>query len=143
MTNKISRRQALVLLLVGVSSLSGCSSNTPTRASIRVDLLNVSERNGTYTFELRHRVELQGDVEPFRNVSVVIYDENGTEICRHPVGNFTEGGVYGPVNVTCHDFPHTISYDTEQNPCRPVINVNKRVYNSDTGMWVPKDIECD
>jgi len=90
------------------------------------------------------RVGVYADYEPFRNVAVVIKNNDSEEICRHYLGDLTKVGAYDRVTITCDGFPHTITYDIEGNPCDKNTNVEKYVYDPDQEDWIPEDVtSCD
>lgn len=144
MTDNRSRRNLLTTALGAVSTLGGCvfPPGADTQRSLTIDLLNVSERNGTYTITLRTRLGGQADNKPFRNVSVIVKNEAGEIRCRKPIGDVTEYGPSEPITFSCTEFPHTISYEIERDPCADDTSVKKMVYDSSEEDWIPSFIDC-
>jgi len=87
MIDNVSRRKLLSATAVAVGGVSGCGSEGTTHASLSMDLYNVSNENGSYVIDMRPRVGVEGDWEPFRNVSVIVQNEQENVICWHPIGN--------------------------------------------------------
>jgi len=89
------------------------------------------------------QVGVHADWEPFRNVSVVIQNNDSEEICRHYLGDLTKAGPYDRITITCNGFPHTITYEIEGNPCGPDTSLMKYIYDPDQELWVGTRVKCE
>jgi len=144
MTSKHSRRNLLKTTPLIVSGVSGCifAPESSSHASLSMDLHFVNRTDGQFRIQFNPQIGVTGDLEPFRNVTVIIRDRNGSVTCRQSIGNLERAGDYDPMNITCESFPQTITYDFERGPCRKDTSVQKMVYNPDENDWIPQRIEC-
>jgi hypothetical protein len=142
MIDRFTRRRLLALVPIVASSFAGCVPESGSQASLGIESLNVSESNGIYTIEMTPEVGVVGDWEPFRNVSVIVQNESGTVVCRKPIDDLTKSGEYDLVTFTCGEFPHTITYEFDRDPCQGNTTVHKRVYVEETDRWTEEFVEC-
>ncbi|GAA3879120.1 hypothetical protein GCM10022627_35000 [Haloarcula argentinensis] len=108
-----------------------------------MELYNVTESNRTYSIEIAPSVGVVGDWEPFHHVSVLAKNKNGEVSCRKHIGDLTKSGDYEPVTFTCNEFPHTITYEIDRDPCSQGTSVSKYVYNPEQDLWQPEKVECE
>lgn len=140
-----SRRHLLKSVSLISIWASGCimAPESGSHTSLDMDLRNVSVNNGQYTIRMNPRVGVTGELEPLRNVSILVKDQNNSVVCRRKIGDLERAGRHEPINITCSSFPHTITYDFEPGPCSDDISVSKSVYDSTQDLWVPEDVKCD
>jgi len=141
MNETTTRRRALVAISVGMSPFTGCI-NAPGHRSLTITQLTVSEANGTYRIEFVPRVGGPNE-DPFRNVSAVVLSSEGEVLCQHSLGTLSISDELEPVNFTCNDFPQTITYQIERDPCAQNTTVNKRVYNEEIDSWNEVRLSCE
>jgi len=141
MNETTTRRRALVAISVGMSPFTGCI-NAPGHRSISIDSISVSESNGNYIIEFVPRVGGPNE-DPFRNVSVVALDADGEILCQHSLRTLSISDEFDRVNFTCTGFPHTITYQIENNPCAQDTSIRKLVWNESEELWREERVSCD
>jgi len=143
MSDGLPRRRLLGFVPVAMGALAGCNLVNTSNASLRSNLLRVSDENGTYLIEIVPEVGVAGDWEPFYNVSVIADNEYREVICRKPIGDLTQAGEYEPVTFTCEAFPYIITYEIDRDPCSQGTLVYKDVYDPEQDLWVEYTVDCD
>jgi len=143
MVDQIRKREMLLCVASTVALISGCHSRS--HAELGFDSINIDKTEGMYVIEGEIGLGVTGEWDPFRNVSAVGLDEDGTVICRQPIGEvdseYVGGGKY--VSLACDQYPRVITYEIERDPCSPGIGVNKMVYDEERDLWVEESIECE
>lgn len=142
MSEEPPRRRLLGFVPAAAGALAGCFSVNSSNASLRTDSLTVSASNGTYSIEIVPEVTVEGDWEPFRNVSVIVKNDSGEVICQKPIGDLTRAGTYESVRFNCDAFPSVLTYEIDRDPCSQGTMVFKNVYDPEQDLWVEHATEC-
>ena len=143
MSDPLSRRRLLLSGVLLLSPLSGCHSDSHVNLLIRS--IEVNSNDSTHKIEFEVGLSVGGNWDSFKNVSAVGLDQDGTVICRQPIGEVDLEYVNSDssVTLTCDQLPHTITYEIDRNPCSPGVTVNKMVFDEERDLWVEEPIECE
>lgn len=137
-------RRRVVCSTVGLlASFSGCLSDS--HVNLRVRSVSVSETDSNYRVGFNVGLGVTGDWTPFENVSAVALDERGNVVGRQHIGRIDSDyvGSEKSVSIACDQFPQTITYEIERDPCSRDVTVYKMEYDADDDVWVEKAIECE
>jgi len=141
MDKKFSRRKLFALVPVAISPLAGCVPEAGSASNLGVAELNVAEVNGTYRINITAKKSGTGD--PFRNVSVVVKNSEDEIVCQQFYADTVGMDNNPPMNFTCDQFPHIITYEFDGDECSDDISVNKLVYVPDEDVWNEERVSCD
>lgn len=106
-----------------VSGLAGCidistniGENGDPDPRLRV-YPRVEQTRDSWEMSVRVRNMYDWDTS-FHDVTVVAFDESGTEVCRVDVGDFPQNGRFeASKTISCREFPAIVTATAEESPC--------------------------
>lgn len=143
MAKNLTRREVLTLTALAPIPLSGCVPEGSAHADLGMEIINVSENNDGYDVVIEVEGSTQGNLGPFRNVSIVGYSGSESIVCRHVIGDIQTPNNIDKQHFNCQGFPHTLRFNLEQDPCSEQFSIYKRVYDNATGAWRETSNKCE
>lgn len=134
-----------------LGAIAGCYDYPRHRDLIFSGVRKVGRSGDAYVYEVTPKKSNSGGSdqwETFHDVTLIGYDESGTEVCRENIGDIPESstGSLDPVRVTCSTDPVMFTYAADESPCDDDTVIGVAVYrtdpNGDSYWWLDEQREC-